>query len=82
MKLLQLMSRQSTTQEGFWNCVALYKYISLHRALCSFDAVYGPETTQEHLFNEEVRPMLKRILQGQNASVLAYGPTGAGMLIK
>jgi kinesin family protein 22 len=42
--------------------------------------VYGPETTQEHLFNEEVRPMLKRILQGQNASVLAYGPTGAGML--
>lgn len=53
--------------------------ISTYLPHCSFDGVYGADASQEHIFNEVARPMLKRILQGQNASVLAYGPTGAGV---
>lgn len=43
-----------------------------------FDAFHGEETTQQEVFLSSVKPVLPNILTGQNASVFAYGPTGAG----
>ncbi|KAK7123085.1 hypothetical protein R3I94_020010 [Phoxinus phoxinus] len=43
-----------------------------------FDVFHGEETTQQEVFLTSVKPILPHILNGQNASVFAYGPTGAG----
>ncbi|KAH0626401.1 hypothetical protein JD844_001362 [Phrynosoma platyrhinos] len=43
-----------------------------------FDAFYGETATQHDIYMGSVRPMLHHLLEGQNASILAYGPTGAG----
>ncbi|XP_029953658.1 kinesin-like protein KIF22 isoform X2 [Salarias fasciatus] len=43
-----------------------------------FDVFHGEETTQQEVFLSSVKPILPNILKGQNASVFAYGPTGAG----
>ncbi|TMS22010.1 Kinesin-like protein KIF22 [Larimichthys crocea] len=43
-----------------------------------FDAFHGEQTTQQEVFVSSVKPILPHILSGQNASVFAYGPTGAG----
>ncbi len=40
---------------------------------------HGEQTTQQEVFLSSVKPILPHILNGQNASVFAYGPTGAGM---
>ncbi|XP_070707550.1 kinesin-like protein KIF22 [Pempheris klunzingeri] len=42
-----------------------------------FDVFYAEQTTQQEVFLS-VKPILPHILNGQNASVFAYGPTGAG----
>jgi len=46
--------------------------------LFSFDAFHDEQTTQQGVFVANVKPILSHILRGQNASVFAYGPTGAG----
>ncbi|XP_056157646.1 kinesin-like protein KIF22 [Lampris incognitus] len=43
-----------------------------------FDEFHGEQTTQQEVFRSSVKPILPHILNGQNASVFAYGPTGAG----
>ncbi|XP_021022689.1 kinesin-like protein KIF22 isoform X2 [Mus caroli] len=43
-----------------------------------FDAFYGEKSTQQEVYVGSVQPILRHLLEGQNASVLAYGPTGAG----
>ncbi|XP_044869238.1 kinesin-like protein KIF22 isoform X1 [Mauremys mutica] len=43
-----------------------------------FDTFYGDQATQHDLYSGSVQPVLCHLLEGQNASVLAYGPTGAG----
>lgn len=42
------------------------------------DAFHDEQTTQQGVFVANVKPILAHILRGQNASVFAYGPTGAG----
>ncbi|KAL7990101.1 hypothetical protein Chor_012767, partial [Crotalus horridus] len=43
-----------------------------------FDAFYGEAATQHDVYMGSVKPVLHHLLKGQNASILAYGPTGAG----
>ncbi|XP_034275571.1 kinesin-like protein KIF22 [Pantherophis guttatus] len=43
-----------------------------------FDAFYGEAATQHDVYMGSVQPVLHHLLKGQNASILAYGPTGAG----
>ncbi|XP_074920840.1 kinesin-like protein KIF22 [Chelonoidis abingdonii] len=43
-----------------------------------FDTIYGDQATQQDIYSGSVQPVLCHLLEGQNASVLAYGPTGAG----
>lgn len=44
---------------------------------CTFDRVFGPESTQEDVFRG-LAPALETVLEGFNACVLAYGQTGSG----
>ncbi|XP_062331618.1 kinesin-like protein KIF22 isoform X2 [Osmerus eperlanus] len=43
-----------------------------------FDVFHGEDSTQQEVFLSSVKPILPHVLNGQNASVFAYGPTGAG----
>ncbi|KAL6474748.1 hypothetical protein MHYP_G00157880 [Metynnis hypsauchen] len=43
-----------------------------------FDVFHGEQTTQQEVFLSSVKPIIPHVLNGQNASVFAYGPTGAG----
>ncbi|KAK6467855.1 kinesin-like protein KIF22 [Huso huso] len=43
-----------------------------------FDAFYGERSSQQEVYTGSVKPVLSHLLSGQNASVFAYGPTGAG----
>jgi hypothetical protein len=44
----------------------------------TFDNIYGPEASQEQLYTECVSELVDACLEGYNATVLAYGPTGSG----
>ncbi|KAJ2777687.1 hypothetical protein H4R18_005024 [Coemansia javaensis] len=44
----------------------------------TFDHVFSPEVGQEQVYDEAIRPLVARFLQGYNATVLAYGYTGSG----
>lgn len=43
-----------------------------------FDYAFGENSTQEEVYNVTARPLVKDILDGINATVFAYGATGAG----
>lgn len=43
-----------------------------------FCSVFNETSTQKAIFTECVEPLLTNAFQGQNVSVFAYGPTGAG----
>ena len=43
-----------------------------------FCTVYNDTSTQQKIFSECVEPLLSNAFDGQNVSVFAYGPTGAG----
>mmetsp|Transcript_34923 Transcript_34923/g.58446 ORF Transcript_34923/g.58446 Transcript_34923/m.58446 type:complete len:744 (+) Transcript_34923:40-2271(+) len=43
-----------------------------------FDDAFGPECTQDHLYQNVGRPMLTDALNGYNTCLFAYGQTGSG----
>ncbi|MBN3312432.1 KIF22 protein, partial [Atractosteus spatula] len=43
-----------------------------------FDILHGDRSSQQEVYLSSVKPVLPFLLAGQNASVFAYGPTGAG----
>lgn len=67
-------------------CDALHREVQLTQSVGGkqfnrkyhFDRVYGPETTQEMLYETAVAPMVDEVLQGFNCTVFAYGQTGTG----
>ena len=44
----------------------------------TFDRVFGPASTQKDVFDVSIQPLVRRVLQGFNCTVLAYGQTGSG----
>lgn len=40
--------------------------------------VYGPETTQRHIFDGTTKALVKDVLGGENSLVFTYGVTNAG----
>ncbi|XP_020631801.1 kinesin-like protein KIF22 [Orbicella faveolata] len=46
--------------------------------LFRFNGFFDEDSTQETLYHNSVCPLIPYVLQGHNASVFAYGPTGAG----
>lgn len=43
-----------------------------------YDSVFGPECTQEQLFDKTVKPLISSLVDGYNATIFAYGATGCG----
>jgi hypothetical protein len=42
----------------------------------TFDAVFGPDSTQEAVYDAAVQSLVAQFMAGYNATVLAYGQTG------
>uniref|UniRef100_A0A6A7FXA6 Kinesin-like protein KIF18A n=1 Tax=Hirondellea gigas TaxID=1518452 RepID=A0A6A7FXA6_9CRUS len=43
-----------------------------------FEAIFGPESTNQDIFENTTKDILDTLLEGYNCSVFAYGATGAG----
>lgn len=43
-----------------------------------FDAAFGADSTQAELYAKTTQPLVQAVLEGYNATVFAYGATGAG----
>ena len=46
--------------------------------LFHFDGCHGPESTQEEVYETSSKPLVQSVLEGYNASLVAYGMTGSG----
>ncbi|KAK7933814.1 hypothetical protein WMY93_004710 [Mugilogobius chulae] len=44
----------------------------------SYHYAFGPESSQEDVYDQSVRPLLDSLLQGYNVTVFCYGQTGSG----
>jgi hypothetical protein len=43
-----------------------------------FDNTFGPEATQERVYNTAAKPIVDNVLKGMNCCIFAYGQTGTG----
>jgi kinesin family protein 5 len=43
-----------------------------------FDRIFGPDSTQEGVFDDSATPLVNDVLAGYNATIFAYGQTGTG----
>ncbi|RHZ83436.1 hypothetical protein Glove_94g24 [Diversispora epigaea] len=48
------------------------------RPIFQFDHVFGPEATQEEIYEKAVINLLEKFLEGYNVTILAYGQTSSG----
>ena len=44
----------------------------------TFDAVYPPNTAQNHLYQQSAAHIVDSVLEGYNGTIFAYGQTGTG----
>lgn len=44
----------------------------------NFDRAFGPETSQQEIFEYGVRGIVDEVMAGYNGTVFAYGQTGSG----
>jgi kinesin family protein 11 len=56
--------------------VTLFQSKSLSRTF-RFDKVFGPDSTQEKLFNQAVTPIVNDVMDGFNCTIFAYGQVRA-----
>mmetsp|Transcript_65799 Transcript_65799/g.122709 ORF Transcript_65799/g.122709 Transcript_65799/m.122709 type:complete len:970 (-) Transcript_65799:71-2980(-) len=47
-------------------------------AIYPADHVFGPNSTQEEVYNQAVTPICDAVINGYNGAVIAYGQTGSG----
>ncbi|KAJ2742379.1 hypothetical protein GGI20_004520 [Coemansia sp. BCRC 34301] len=43
-----------------------------------FDGVFGPQATQEQVYDKVARPILEEVMQGYSCTIFAYGQTSTG----
>ncbi|KAJ3412585.1 Kinesin-like protein kif21b [Chytridiales sp. JEL 0842] len=44
----------------------------------TYDTVFGPDATQEQVYEHQVKGLVGKFLEGVNVTVMAYGQTGTG----
>lgn len=44
----------------------------------SFDKIFSPESTQAEFFNQTARPLVEKLLHGENGLLFSYGVTNSG----
>eukprot|EP00039_Didymoeca_costata_P033143 m.40858 g.40858 ORF g.40858 m.40858 type:complete len:1102 (-) comp9716_c0_seq1:114-3419(-) len=44
----------------------------------AYDKVYGPEATQEKVYEDAVAPIVEQVSRGLSCAIFAYGQTGSG----
>jgi len=75
----QLKPESKTCLNADGNNIHIVNYRNKTESLqYEFCSVYNESSTQQTIFTECVYPMLQNAFEGQNISVFAYGPTGAG----
>ena len=47
----------------------------------AFDAVFGPDTTNAHVFEHTAAQLVPTVLGGVSCSLVAYGQTGSGKTV-
>ena len=47
----------------------------------AFDAVYGPDSTNDQVYEGTTKDLVETVFNGYNCSVFAYGATGAGEFV-
>uniref|UniRef100_A0A646QHZ2 Kinesin-like protein n=1 Tax=Hemiscolopendra marginata TaxID=943146 RepID=A0A646QHZ2_9MYRI len=52
--------------------------ISIGGKVYLFDKVFKPNATQEKVYNEAAKPIVKDVLNGYNGTIFAYGQTSSG----
>ena len=44
----------------------------------TYDAVYGPDSTQRSVYDEGAFALVESVVEGYNGTIFAYGQTGSG----
>lgn len=61
------------------NCVEVASpSVFIGKSCFTFDHVFGPEASQEEVYEECVSPLVEATFDGVNGTLLAYGQTGSG----
>lgn len=55
---------------------AVYLRESQRTAGYPFDKLFGPESSQQDVFDSIAKPMVRAALEGFNATILSYGQVG------
>jgi hypothetical protein len=71
MALVEYLGAE-TSERGRQQDIARNPQMLSHHTF-SFDRVYGPESTQTEVYETSARPQVHSVLQGYNATILAYG---------
>ncbi|VDO17934.1 unnamed protein product, partial [Brugia timori] len=58
-------------------CFVEQSQISINGKMFTFDSVFDPTTSQEIIYDECAAPLLEKIFDGYNCTILAYGQTGS-----
>ena len=72
--------------EGFKNCVevdgergeVIVRIENQPARNFFYDKAYGPNSTQDQVFQETAMPIVESVCQGYNGTIFAYGQTGTG----
>lgn len=58
--------------------VSIFSSRSVPPKTFAFDAVYGPTSQQQQIYDETAFPLVESVLEGYNGTIFAYGQTGCG----
>ncbi|VDK68622.1 unnamed protein product [Litomosoides sigmodontis] len=59
-------------------CFVEHSQISINGKVFTFDSVFDPTTSQEAIYDACAAPLLEKVFNGYNCTILAYGQTGSG----
>ena len=68
---------QSTEQENIVDIDGSQVIVAAEKVF-NFDEMFGPNVSQEELYERSVYSSVEKVLEGFNSTILAYGQTGTG----